>query len=234
MTVRARIAARRRHVRARRFYRQFVPRGGLCFDVGANMGDRSEFFLSLGARVVAVEPQEHCQRALRHRFGRRLELVEAALGPAEGEAELLVASYHTLSSLSREWTDAVRASGRFADFEWDRRERVRITTLDALVHEHGTPDFCKIDVEGYELEVLRGLSRPLPALAFEFTVERLDSRLDAVDHLAALGMNRFNFSFGESLLLAMERWTDVYGIRRFLASDEHTPASFGDIYALSG
>jgi FkbM family methyltransferase len=191
-------------------------------------------FLSLGACVVAVEPHEPCRRVLRDRFGGRVALVEAALGPAEGEAELLVASYHTLSSLSPEWTEAVRASGRFAEFDWDRRERVRVTTLDALIGEHGVPDFCKIDVEGYELEVLRGLSRPLPALSFEFDVERLDSRLQAVDHLAALGMTQFNFSFGESLRLALEPWTDVDGIRRFLTSPLHTTATFGDVYALSG
>ena len=195
------------------------------------MGDRSELFLSLGARVVAVEPQEPCWRALRARFGSRLEVVEAALGQAEGEAELLVASHHTLSSLSREWTDAVRASGRFGEFDWDRRERVHVTTLDALVDAYGEPDFCKIDVEGYELEVLGGLSRPLRALSFEFTVERLDSRLAAAEHVDRLGMGRFNYSPGESMRLEFGRWTDLEGILRFLRNPAHTPATFGDVYA---
>jgi len=181
--------------------------------------------------VVAVEPQEHCQRALRARFGPRLELVGAALGPAEGEAELLVASYHTLSSLSPEWTEAVRASGRFGNFVWDRREPVRVLTLDALVDSYGLPDFCKIDVEGYELEVLKGLSRPLRALSFEFTVERLDSRLAAAEHLDRLGMGCFNYSPGESMRLAFDEWMDLNGMLRFLRDPAHTPATFGDVYA---
>lgn len=225
------VRERWRRAQARRFYGAFVPRGGLCFDVGANLGDRTEFFLSLGARVVAVEPQALCRERLRDRFGSRVTIVGDALGSVEGNAELLVASYHTLSSLSPEWTDAVRASGRFPEFEWDRRERVRVTTLDALIEAHGIPDFCKIDVEGYELEVVRGLSRRLPSLSFEFTIERLDSRLAAVEHLAGLGMTRFNFSFGESLRLALREWADLSGIRTFLTSDVHTPASFGDVYA---
>ena len=49
----------RQHRRAmRRFYRQFVPPRSLCFDVGANVGDRVATFVSLRARVVAVEPEE--------------------------------------------------------------------------------------------------------------------------------------------------------------------------------
>lgn len=115
MTLRALVLAarrRRRRAKALRLYRRFLAEGDLCFDVGANVGDRTELFLALGARVVAVEPQSACVEALARRFGSRIELVPAALGPRPGEAELLVASYHTLSSLSSEWVAAVQASGR--------------------------------------------------------------------------------------------------------------------------
>ena len=43
-----------------------------------------------------------------------------------------------------------------------------MTTLDTLVAEYGEPAFCKIDVEGFEVEALKGLSRPLRALSFEY------------------------------------------------------------------
>jgi hypothetical protein len=39
------------------FYRNFIRNGDLCFDIGANIGTRTEAFLELGAKVVAVEPQ---------------------------------------------------------------------------------------------------------------------------------------------------------------------------------
>src|SRR5688572_28540682 len=52
------------------FYRQFLAPGELCFDVGANVGNRVKIFLKPGARVVAVEPQRECVRTLRAAFGR--------------------------------------------------------------------------------------------------------------------------------------------------------------------
>lgn len=220
--------------RALAFYRQLVPAGGLCFDVGANVGERTAIFVELGARVVAVEPQPDCRRILRARFDERVQIVDAALGRAPGKAELLVASYHTLSSLAPDWVAEVRESGRFAEFTWDRSQRVPVTTLDALVDAHGVPDFCKIDVEGYELEVVEGLSAPLPVLSFEFTVERREARCSAARHLDALGMRSFNYSPGESLRFEFAEWTDLGGILEFLKAPTHTAQTFGDVYARSG
>ena len=223
--------SRRRRLRALGFYRQFVPPGGLCFDVGANMGNRTDLFLRLGARVVAVEPHDLCLDVLRKRFGDRVEIVDAALGPAVGVADLLVTSAHSLSSLSPEWTDAVRESGRFSEFTWDRTERVDVTTLDELIARWGVPDLCKIDVEGYEQEVLEGLSQPVGAISFEFTVERLESRLASVRRLDALGMRQFNYSSEESMRLQWERWVGVDEIVAFLRRPAHTAGTFGDVYA---
>jgi FkbM family methyltransferase len=142
---RAALAARRDFRRALRVYREFVPHDGLCLDVGANIGNRTEVFLALSARVIAVEPLPANIQALRDRFGTQITLVGAVLGPTEGETELMVASYHTLSSLSAEWVEAVQASGRFAEFDWDERLTVPMLTLDQLIGRYGVPDFCKID-----------------------------------------------------------------------------------------
>jgi FkbM family methyltransferase len=224
--------ARRRRAAALRFYRTLVPPAGLCFDVGANLGERTDLFVALGARVVAVEPQTRCADILRRRFGGRIHLVEAALGPEPGTAELLVASYHTLSSLSPEWVEAVQESGRFAEFDWGDRVVVPVTTLDELIATFGVPEFCKIDVEGFELEVLRGLTRAIPAISFEFTFERIESRLQAVAHLDRLGMTRFNFSNGETFELALKTWVDRDAIQAFLRSLPKRVDVFGDVYAL--
>lgn len=223
--------AQDREQAALRFYARFVRRGSLCFDVGANVGDRTATLVRLGARVVAIEPQIACVAELERRFGDAVRVVSAAVGAKEGREELLVADYPTLSTLNPQWIEAVRASGRFAEFDWTKRVQVDVTTLDTLIERFGSPEFCKIDVEGYELEVLRGLSQPIPALSFEFDHELLDSRLACVDHLDRLGMGKFNFSSGESMRLSFRRWLDADAIRTFLESAPRDAVFFGDVYA---
>jgi len=214
------------------FYSQFVRRGELCFDIGANLGDRTEAFRRLGAKVVAVEPHPLCMRVLRAKFGsdRNVTLVEAAVGAETGQATCLVTDAHALSSLSTEWIGAVQASGRFAKHTWKPSLVVRLTTLDQLRQAHGHPVFCKIDVEGYELEVLKGLSRPIQAMSFEFTPEFGESGIATVRRVSQLGDPHFNFSIGESYRFSLADWVNADSICAYLARLP-TPETFGDIYA---
>jgi FkbM family methyltransferase len=231
--LRRRRERRRRHRHALAFYGGFVSRDDLCFDVGANWGNRTSLFLELGARVVAVEPQRECVQALRalDRTGGRLVVVEAALGAAIGEAELLTTDVDTLSTLSTEWIEHVREAGRFR-LDWTGSRTVRVTTLDLLISEHGVPRFCKIDVEGYEEQVLEGLSQPLPALSFEFTPEHGEAAVACIERLRALGHDRYAFSLGESLELGP--WRSADELVAELAALPRDRITFGDVYAVSG
>ena len=88
--------------------------------------------------------------------------------------------------------------------EVDRVESIRTTTLDSLIADHGVPAFWKIDVEGLELDVLRGLSRPLAALSFEFVSEALDATHKCLDHLEQIGFRHFTYQLGDRGQLASE------------------------------
>jgi FkbM family methyltransferase len=215
-------------------YGQFVGPGSLAFDVGANVGGRTDVFLRLGARrVVAVEPQPRCLARLEQRFDPTRVVVEpVGLGPpGAGTAELALADWSTISTMSEAWRERVTESGRFAAEHWGERRVVPLTTLDALIERHGVPDFTKVDVEGYEAEVLSGLSRPLPALSFEFTPEYEEAAVACVERLAGLGFDRFNVAFGESMSFA-GGWTDALGALERLRRGGDGAA--GDVYALGG
>lgn len=213
------------------FYRQFIAPGDVVFDVGANLGNRAKVFHRMGAVVVAVEPQTQCADFLQTAFRseKNFHLVRKALGSAPGEAEMMICPADTISSLSSQWVQAVQESGRFPGHQWNDRQRVDVATLDHLISQFGRPAFVKIDVEGFEDQVVAGLSTAVGGVSMEFTPEFIDSTLKCIDHLCSLGDPRFQLSIGESLEFTSAQWATADEIKRRLAA---APAeSFGDLYA---
>jgi len=140
----------------------------------------------------------------------------------------MIASSHVLSSFSERWIAAVKASGRFGQCSWKQGEVVPVRTLDDLIAEFGVPAFVKIDVEGYETEVVRGLSRAVPAMSIEFTPELMANTLDCVEHLRSLGEPKFQISEGESMRLMLPMWVTSGEVTDILTCIDGS--SFGDLY----
>jgi FkbM family methyltransferase len=218
----------------RRLYGRFIRPGDLCFDVGAHVGNRLRVWRQLGARVVAIEPQPVLFHWLQRVYGRspQITLLDQAVGAEPGEATLHISQRTpTVSTLSRAWIQAVQQDASFATVNWDTAVTVPVTPLGELIERYGRPAFCKIDVEGFELEVLCGLSTPIPALSFETIPAALDVALGCVERLQALGYYRFNYVPGESHNLQTSRWLTPGEMCQFLQQLTLKDGS-GDIYAV--
>src|SRR5688572_7784424 len=106
-----------RQRRMKRLYRRFASSGDLVFDIGAHVGNRTRALASLGCRVVALEPQPDFASLLRTLFFRtsRVEVVEAAVAAASGEASLAVSERTpTVSTLATGWREAREREAGFA------------------------------------------------------------------------------------------------------------------------
>ncbi len=212
------------------FYSRLINPGDVIFDVGANLGNRTKIFLNLKTKVVAFEPQKSCADFLAVVLKNRNDfiLVRKALGALEGEAEIFINDIDTISSLSQNWIEATQKSGRFSEYEWYKKQPVQITTLDKSIREYGEPSFIKIDVEGYEFEVLSGLSQPIKCISIEFTPEYIENTYKCIDHMVALSDVEFQISMGETMEFALPDWVSAPKVKEFLSNIEQH--EFGDVY----
>lgn len=119
-------------------------------DVGANFGVLTVLMgeLAQNARIYAFEPHPQTFKALvrnvsANGLSERVSFIESAVGASNGAVAFL--------------ETASPATNRIADND-DQALRVRLTTIDTFCRENDLAaiDFLKIDVEGAELEVLRG------------------------------------------------------------------------------
>jgi FkbM family methyltransferase len=153
-----------------------LQRGDLIFDIGANRGHKTDIFLRLGARVVAVEPDESNQKILResflsYRIARKpVTIVGSAVSDESGVGTMWVDEPGSAkNTLNAKWVQTLQTDReRFGQtLQFGSRVEVKTVTLEELTQRYGRPFYVKIDVEGHEPSVLRGLHRPVPFVSFE-------------------------------------------------------------------
>ena len=210
------VAARRQEAL---FYRNVLSlrKNDLIFDIGANNGTKAQLFLHLGARVIAIEPDQANQLILKEKFLRYrmhrppIVIVGKAVGQTSGTAKMLVESPGSaLNTLNPKWAETLKKeNGHFSQtMGFKQSVDVEVTTIEDLIKDYGMPSYVKIDAEGYEIHVLRGMRRPVPQLSFEinlpeFRQEGLEC-LDISDGLAAGGTFNYVADYGQGM--ALDGW----------------------------
>ena len=215
----------------RRFYGELLAPGDVAIDVGAHVGTRTRAMRSVGATVVALEPQRPFSTFLRRTLPKNIVVIEAAAGPSESTAYMAVSSRHpTVSSLHDDFVSSAPTAAGFERVRWDGSQQVSVTTLDAVIARHGTPRYIKIDVEGFEAEVLAGVSCAVELISVEFLPAMSHLSLAVIDRLIEMGDYRFNPVVGETGRFLWDEWRDSEGTKKWL---EDLPASSksGDLFA---
>lgn len=202
------------------------PAPRLIFDIGANSGEKTEVYLALGARVVAVEPTPELAAYLRQRYGSNpnVSVVPCAASDTAGTTTLwVVANSPAMNTISSKNAD-ILASGvnpRTPDGsppEMGQKVIVETKTLDGLIAEYGTPDYIKIDVEGHEREVIRGLSKNVPLISFEANLPEFSIEThEIVDRLAAASSGA-RFQAREHAEFILPAWSSPQQIKAAVAS----------------
>ncbi len=206
--------------------------GALCFDIGANIGNKTENFLNLGASVVCVEPQQYCFSVLESKFSenKKVKIIQTALGASNEVKKIFISQENTLTTMSEDFI-AETKKDRFKNTVWGEGDFINVTTLDEIIKNYGTPMFCKIDVEGYEVEVIKGLSKPIKYISLEFIPELKQKTFDCIKLMNNLGNYNYNYIEGESTVFTFNNWISSDEMINFLSKNNDFKNSFGDLYA---
>jgi FkbM family methyltransferase len=183
----------------------------LIFDIGYNIGDFARACTKIynNCKIIGVEANpmltERYWRTFREQRNlkekpKNVELINKLVSSESGkQIPFYINAYqHGLSSASVEFMEKSRFTkgSKYIPNPEDSAIfldpiNVETITLDDLIKKHGTPDFIKIDVEGYEQEVVSGLSKSVSLLGLEWHEEDYDSVVNSVNHLISLGFKEF-------------------------------------------
>jgi FkbM family methyltransferase len=218
----------------RALYKTMIPPGSLVFDVGANMGRRVGSFLLLDATVIAMEPNETCIASMQKVYKDwPVTFVQKGVGAEPGKLSFYISSNPLMSSFNQEWIAGMKH--KFKD-NWDKKVEADVVTLDMLIAEYGQPHFIKIDTEGFELEVLKGLSTTVPYLSFEYTIPEPEEKAAACIkriHDIYSGKAVFNICRDEAWRMHFTEWQTAEALIALIKSNQFTQPNFGnygDIY----
>jgi FkbM family methyltransferase len=195
---------------------QKINKMKLVFDIGANRGNMTNFFIEESERVVCFEPNLELLSHIRNRFSsiidKQIFLDCRGLSDKEETKTFRISNADTISTFSEDWINNSRFTG---SHNWDKSVEVKTTTLDNIIDEYGIPDFVKIDVEGYELEVIKGLTKMLDSttFSFEWAEEQYEKMKEIYEYLNNLGYMNFSFTYGDDCTygdgLVWKSWNDL-------------------------
>lgn len=179
------------------------------FDVGANRGDATAAGLALGYRVVAIEPGQIAKELIRNFIYDNVTILKFAVSDKDFEqVEFYECVEDGLSTINKDWlTDETMP---YCGKEF-RTTSCTTITLDTLVKLYGVPSLTKIDVEGGEWSVFRGMSGYYGKLTFEWSWATINQHQDQIKYLADLGYTKIAPQFIEHHLQEPDIWYPIEG-----------------------
>ncbi len=195
------------------FYSTLISKGDLCFDIGANNGKKSKLMLATGAKVIAFEPQSSCFEYLSElkKKSSNFEFHQLAVGAKNESKKLHLSKKHSeIATLSDDFITNYTTEDVF----WSASEIVEVKSLDSLIADFGRPNYCKIDVEGYEFEILSNLHHTIPVIEFEFTEKFIVHTFRIIDGFDKKTV--YNYILNEHLKFQLKDWIPATAIKEIL------------------
>jgi FkbM family methyltransferase len=206
------------------------------YDIGANLGNFTEAILQQYAdcEIIMVEANPELVDILKDKFGNneKIKIVGKCLSDLDGiNTNFYICDTNTISTASEKWTNY----SRFSTIGYREPITVETISLDTLIEIYGDSDYIKIDVEGYEMVVIKGIRKYQGLIAFEWAEELKSEILESVDHLTNVGYSKFYIKYDDNYTFIPEKsdYVDNLKIKDEIGKlDEYRQEMWGMIFAI--
>lgn len=158
----------------------------LAIDIGANRGDWTKAALAKGYKVIAIEPGKIFNQLVKN-FIYNPDVIPLKFAVSSSDnmnIEFYECVEDGLSTINKDWLTADGMPYKGKEFYTSSANTI---TLDTLAAKYGVPDLIKLDVEGAEWHVFKGLSSKMGTIAFEWTLATMADHQLQLEYLAIGG-----------------------------------------------
>ena len=170
------------------FYRTFLLKNKLIFDLGANLGDKSHVFLKFTDKIILYEPEEDLYQRLKFRFRKNNKvilnnlLISDLVGDVVFNSVVGNEAYSSVVENYKENFNHLKESSVVKKIK-------KSSTLNFEINKYGIPYYIKIDCEGAENLILKNLKYDIKIISFEANLPLfLDQTIEIINYLK----NNFN------------------------------------------
>lgn len=166
----------------------------IIYDIGANHGHWTQRNLSIypEAKFVLVEANPSLCSFLRNKFFTfsNVVILNNCVSDEDNKKIKFYVnnSNHGISTASNKWIENSRFS---KDFISINEINVDSITIDSLISQYGKSDYIKIDIEGYENVVIKGVKNYCGLLSFEWAEEMKNEIKESLIQLKSLGYKNY-------------------------------------------
>jgi len=180
----------------------------LIFDVGAHHGLFTDVCKERfpDAKIISVEANEELwgNLHLKYEFDPTVVVINYLVSDVTADFKTFhISNYDQISTASEDWIE----NSRFSGHNFDKKVGVVTVNLDSLIKIFGKPDLIKIDVEGYEYEVIGGLNQKVDEICFEWAEEQYEKINLTCQKLQQLGYKNFGYILGDEYLKRPDKFT---------------------------
>lgn len=206
-------------------FKQLVKKYNLQFErvcqVGAHFGQEYSDYIQCGAKeIVFIEPCLKAFEELRKRLGdiEGVRLLRYACGAPEDphEMEMHTGDNTVNYGMSNSLLKPEKHLAIHPEVEFDGNEIVNVRTLDWLLMPVFKTDLLVLDVQGYELKVLKGATETLRSVKYIYTEVNKDEVYEGCAKVDELDFILSDFKRVETGRWVRNSWTDALYIRRGL------------------